>query len=167
MRRPSTSCCMSPTMAEVQTMPSWRLQGAPQVDLIISMKMRSENVSSEFAEFTSNDPMTALTTTSDLQSTTLQPLSPLGRSLHHTCALQRDSVCLNYPLTSVSPGEHCDQMSTMQPCIVLMCFLCLSVILVCFTNSNFCDFLFYVQKTVKVFILHYVSTTGKVWRKKP
>lgn len=119
MRRPSTSYCMNPTMAEVQTMPSWRLQGAPQVDLIISMRMRSGNVSSEFAEFTSSDPTTALTTTSDLQPTTLQPLSSLGRSLHHTRAL-RDSVCISYPLTSSSPGEHCDQMSTMQPCIVLM-----------------------------------------------
>lgn len=105
-------------MVEVQTMPSWRLQGAPQVDLIILMRMRSENASSEFAEFTSNDPTTALTTTSDLQPTTLQPLSSLGRSLHHTRAL-RDSVCINYPLTSFSPGEHCDQMSTMHSVYVV------------------------------------------------
>lgn len=35
MRRPSTSYCMNPTMAEVQTTPCWRLQGAQRVDLII------------------------------------------------------------------------------------------------------------------------------------
>lgn len=125
MRRPSTSCCTSPTMAEAQTMPSWRPQGAPQVDLTISMRTRSGSASSEFAEFTSNDPTTALTTTSDLA-----PLASLGRSLHHTRAL-RDSVCINYPLTSFSPGEHCDQTSTMQPMhSVNVFFLCLSVILV-------------------------------------
>lgn len=35
MRRLSTSYCMNPTMAEVQTTPCWRLPGAQRVDLII------------------------------------------------------------------------------------------------------------------------------------
>lgn len=119
------------------------------------MRMRSENESSESAEFTSNVPTTALTTTSDLHPPTLQPLSAPGRSLHHTRALQRDSVCIYYPLTSFSPGEHCNQMSvTMCSGNVVVVFLCLSVISVfCFTNSNFCHLFFYVQKTVKSFYL--------------
>lgn len=135
MRRPSISYCTSLTMEEVQTMPSWRLLGAQQVVLIISMRMRSENALSESAEFTSNVPTTALTTTSDLQPKALQPFSSQGRSLHHTRAF-RDFVCINYPLTSFSPGEHCDQMSTMQPCIVLkvvfvfVCRLSLFVLLI-------------------------------------
>lgn len=62
-------------MGEVQTMPCWRPQGVQQGDLIIWMRMRSENESSEFAGFISKDLMTALTTTSDLSFSTRQPLS--------------------------------------------------------------------------------------------
>lgn len=94
MRRPSTSYCMSPTMVEVRTMPCWRLQGVQQADLIIWMRTRSVNESNEFVGFTSNDPMTALTTTSDLLS--LDPsacLSAPGQSAPRLC-LRSPSIYL-------------------------------------------------------------------------
>lgn len=66
-------------------MPCWRLQGVQQDDLITWMRMKSESESSEFVGFTSNDPMTALTTTSDLFPSTCHPVSmtPDGFSSTH------------------------------------------------------------------------------------
>lgn len=50
------------------------------------MRMKSESESSEFVGFISNDPMTALTTTSDLFPSTCQPVSKLQTVLApHTC----------------------------------------------------------------------------------
>lgn len=63
----------------------WRLQGVQQDDLITWMRTRSESELSGFVGFTSNDPMTALTITSDLFASTCQPvsLSPDGLSSTH------------------------------------------------------------------------------------
>lgn len=94
MRRPSTSYCMNPTMVEVRTMRCWRLQGVQQADLITWMRTRSENESNEFVGFTSSDPTTALTTTSDLLS--LDPsacLSAPGQSAPRLC-LRSPSIYL-------------------------------------------------------------------------
>lgn len=66
---------MSPTMGGVQTTPCWRLLGVQQDDLITWTRTRSESESSEFVGFTLSDPMTALTTTSDLCPSTCQPVS--------------------------------------------------------------------------------------------
>lgn len=78
---------MSPTMGEVQTMPCWRPQGVQQDDLITWTRTRSERESSEFVGFTLNDPMTALTTTSDFLPSTCQPVSESGRFKLHTCLI--------------------------------------------------------------------------------
>lgn len=81
MKRPSTSSCTNPTTGGVQTMLCWRPQGALQDDLIIWMRTRSENESSEFVGSISNGLMTALTTTSDLSSVTCHPVSLILDSL--------------------------------------------------------------------------------------
>lgn len=85
---------------------------------------RTNRASSQNSHQTTRRPHSPPPVTFIPSPPTLQPLSAPGRSLHHTRALQRDSVCINYPLTSFSPGEHCDQMSTLQPCVVVMWFLC-------------------------------------------
>lgn len=121
MRRPSTSCCMSPMMGGVQTMPCWRPQEALQDDLIIWMRMRSENELSGFVGFTSNDRMIAHTTTSDLPPTTSQPVSLTPDSL---CTMlvpyitQRLYVSLPLLFYQLSLGDYYE-MSVILQCVVV------------------------------------------------
>lgn len=97
---------MSPTMGGVQTMPCWRLQGVQRDDLITWTRTRSESESSEFVGFTLNDPMTALTTTSDLFPSTCQPVSMTldGLSSTHVPYISYHPVRLNS--TVILPAFH-------------------------------------------------------------
>lgn len=129
MRRPSTSSCMSPTMGGVQTMPCWRPQGARQDDLIIWMRMRSETELSEFVGFISNDLMTALTTTSDLSSSTRQPVSLTLDSLCTTLVPYiTQQLYFNYFTSFFSRRLLWDEICTIQQCVVVMWFY---VVFVC------------------------------------
>lgn len=78
-------------------MPCWRLQGVQQDDLITWTRTRSESESSEFVGFTLNDPMTALTTTSDLLPSTCRPVSMTldGLSSTHVPYISYHPVRLN------------------------------------------------------------------------
>lgn len=68
-----------------------------QDDLITWTRTRSESGSSEFVGFTLNDPMTALTTTSDLLPSSCQPVSLTldGLSSTHVPYISYHPVRLN------------------------------------------------------------------------
>lgn len=120
-------------MGGVQTTPCWRLLGVQQDDLITWTRTRSESESSEFVGFTLNDPMTALTTTSDLFPSTCQPVSLTleGFSSTHVPYVSYHPVRSNstvilpalYPWGHQSWNEHHRSDVTLVYLSVLCCFM--------------------------------------------